>query len=87
LHLELGSLLGTALASPGEPAPAGLSPRGRQTLESLLRGDSEKETALRLGLSVHTIHEYVTALYRHFGVSSRAELLARFLRRFRLRGR
>jgi DNA-binding CsgD family transcriptional regulator len=87
LHLELGPLLGTALAPAGEPGPAGLPPRSRQTLESLLRGDSEKETARRLGLSVHTVHEYVTALYRHFGVCSRAELLARFVRRFRLRGR
>src|SRR5262249_17231606 len=60
-----------------------LSPRLRQTLTALLEGDSEKQTARRLRLSVNTVHEYVTALYRHFGVASRAELLAPFLRRFR----
>jgi DNA-binding CsgD family transcriptional regulator len=57
--------------------------RDRQTLDALMEGDSEKEAALRLGLSVHTIHEYVNSLYRRFGVSSRAELLAHFLRRGR----
>jgi DNA-binding CsgD family transcriptional regulator len=84
-QLEIGPLIGGALISTEKPLP--LSPRLRQTLDALLEGNSEKEAALRLRLSVHTIHEYVTALYRHFGVSSRAELLARFLRRFRLRGR
>jgi hypothetical protein len=33
-----------------------------------------------MGLSRSTVHEYVMAVYRHFAVSSRAELLARFLR-------
>jgi hypothetical protein len=27
------------------------------------------------------VHEYVTALYQHFNVSRRAELLANFIRR------
>jgi DNA-binding CsgD family transcriptional regulator len=52
----------------------------RQTLDCLLEGDSEKQVAVRLGLSRLTVHQYVTSLYRHFGVSSRAELLARFIR-------
>jgi DNA-binding NarL/FixJ family response regulator len=44
-----------------------------QTLACLLEGDSEKQVAARLGLSPATAHEYVTALYRHFGVQSRAQ--------------
>lgn len=52
-----------------------LSPRLQQTLERLLAGDSEKQVARQLHLSPHTIHDYVKALYRHFGVSSRAELI------------
>ena len=47
----------------------------------LLDGDSEKQVAIRLGLSLPTVHQYVTALYRKFGVSSRGELLARFISR------
>jgi DNA-binding CsgD family transcriptional regulator len=62
-----------------------LAPRLCQTLEALLEGDSEKQVALRLGLSVHTVHEYVTTLYRRFDVSSRAELMAQFLRHTRAR--
>lgn len=68
----------------GGPAPADevpLSPRMRQTLERLLAGDSEKEIAARLRLSPHTVHVYVKTLYRRFGVCSRGELFARFVRR------
>jgi len=50
-------------------------------LACLLEGDSEKETAVRLGLSRVTAHQYVTALYRHFRVRSRAQLLAHIIKR------
>ena len=58
----------------------GLSPRARQTLEGLTHGDSEKQIARKLGVSPHTVHVYVKQLYRRFDVSSRGELLARFVR-------
>ena len=58
----------------------GLSARLRQTLEGLLAGEAEKQIAYRLELSPHTVHVYVKNLYRHFKVSSRGELLARFVR-------
>jgi Bacterial regulatory proteins, luxR family len=66
-HEELGALIGRSLVSDTEPHPAKLSPRLRQTLVCLLEGDSEKQVASRLGLSQATTHQYVTALYRHFG--------------------
>ena len=53
----------------------------RQTLGCLLEGASEKEAAARLGLSWHTVHGYIKALHRRFGVRSRAELLVLCLRR------
>lgn len=56
-----------------------LSPRMEQTLRSLLNGDSEKQVATRLGVSPHTVHVYVKAIYRKYGVSSRGELLARWV--------
>jgi DNA-binding CsgD family transcriptional regulator len=80
-HGELGRLVGTALAAAGGGILARLSPRLRQTLDCLLEGDGEKRVAARLGLSLPTVHQYVTALYRRFGVASRAELMARFIRR------
>jgi DNA-binding CsgD family transcriptional regulator len=85
-HEELGRLIGRALVSPTEPRPARLSRRLGQTLACLLEGDSEKQVAARLGLSQATIHQYVTALYRHFGVRSRGQLLAHVLKRINREG-
>ena len=62
--------------------PASLR-RKREVLDCLLDGDGEKLVALRLGIHPATVHDHVKRLYHHFGVSSRAELLAYFLRRHR----
>lgn len=75
-HHELTPYLGTRLANPNKPSTTCLSPRLRETLQALLEGESEKQVAWRLRLSQQTVHEYVTKLYRHFGVHSRSELLA-----------
>ena len=56
-----------------------LSPRMRDTLEHLLSGDSEKDVAARLKLSPHTVHIHVKNLYKRLRVSSRGELMAKFL--------
>lgn len=56
-----------------------LSPRLRQTLERLLAGNSEKQIALTLHISRHTVHVYVKNLYKRFGVNTRAELLAQWV--------
>jgi DNA-binding CsgD family transcriptional regulator len=57
-----------------------LSPRLSQVLEGLRQGLSIKQVAHRLGLSIHTVHDYTKDLYRRFGVSSRGELLALWLK-------
>ena len=57
-----------------------LSPRQQQTLQYLLSGHSEKEIAEIMLLSRNTVHHHVKALHRHFGVSSRSELLAKWVR-------
>lgn len=72
LHAELARLWWAAAESPA----ARLPPRPAQVLGLLLDGRSEKEAAARLGLSPHTVHQYVKLLYRHFRVTTRAELLA-----------
>jgi len=58
-----------------------LTPRERDVLRLLVRGDGAKEVAWRLGLSAHTVAGYVKALHRRLGVRSRGELLARFIGR------
>ncbi len=56
-----------------------LSPRERETLSWLLQGHSEKQIAHEMCLAKSTVHEYVVGVYRKVGVSSRAELMARWL--------
>lgn len=65
-----------------EPRPPaeladGLTRREQETLAALLTGVSEKQIAARLGISPHTVHDYVKRLYRKLGVTSRAALMAR----------
>jgi DNA-binding CsgD family transcriptional regulator len=79
-HVELGRLIGGPLASAMSSEPP-LSPRLRQTLACLAEGDSEKQVAVRMGISRTTVHQYVTMLYRRYGVQSRAELIVKVLRR------
>ncbi len=56
-----------------------LTPVERQVLSSLLNGKTEKEIAAIQGQSPHTTHEYVSAIYRKFGVKNRASLMALWL--------
>lgn len=77
----LAPLVGGALARFAEPSPAALSPRLRQVLRCILEGDGDKQIAARLTISPHTVNQYVKAIFQHFGVRSRAELMARWVRR------
>ena len=81
IHDEIAPLVGVRLATEEYLCRDGLSRRLRKTLELLLEGMSEKEAARKLGLSIKTVHEYVGMIYKHFQVSSRAELMAYFVRR------
>ena len=66
---------------PGEDgrAAARLAPRLQTVLSLLVDGQSAKQVAFNLGLSTHTVRGYVKDIYRHFDVSSRAELMRRFM--------
>jgi DNA-binding NarL/FixJ family response regulator len=55
-----------------------LTPRQRQVVSFLLAGHTLKEVAQKLDLSEHTVGDYVKQIYKHFGVSSRAELVVPF---------
>ena len=81
LHDEIAPLIGVRLATEEHLCRDGLSKRLNETLSLLLEGRSEKEVAGELGLGARTVHDYVTMLYVHFEVCSRAELLAYFIRR------
>jgi DNA-binding CsgD family transcriptional regulator len=63
-----------------QPFPE-LTPRERQVMLLLLGGDSRKQLAAKLALSEHTVADHLKGIYRKLGVRSRAELLAKFLRK------
>ncbi len=62
-----------------DPRVESLQPRLKKVMKLLLEGDSEKQVALKLKLSPHTVHEYVKNLYSELGVCSRGELLAQWV--------
>jgi DNA-binding CsgD family transcriptional regulator len=66
---------------PVDPRLASLQPRLRKVMQHLLDGDGEKQVAAKLGLSRHTVHEYVKMIYQQLGVSSRSELLSQWVGR------
>lgn len=74
-----------SIAAPGGTSlstiPHVLPPRLSAVLTRFLLGETEKQAAANLGVTHHTIHSYAKQLYRRLGVSSRSELLARFIRR------
>jgi DNA-binding CsgD family transcriptional regulator len=86
VHAVLAPLIGGPLRRFRDPSPRDLAPRARQVLACLLEGDGDKQVASRLALSVHTVNQYTKHIFRHFGVQSRAELLALWLRRHAHRG-
>jgi DNA-binding NarL/FixJ family response regulator len=60
-----------AEAEDADPAQM-LTPRQRDVLDLLVQGKSNKEIALALNLSQGTIKIHLAAIFRHFGVTSRA---------------
>ena len=77
---EARALYGGPL-SIARPGPVDrLPPRLRAVLGAIVEGDTEKQIALRLSLSPHTVHDYVKALHRKSGASCRADLLAYYYR-------
>jgi len=59
--------------------PESLTEAQRRVTEYLIRGDAEKQIAHALGVSAHTVHTHVRAIYRSLGVHSRAALSAKLL--------
>lgn len=72
-HLMLGHGL-LAASSP-------LTPTEQKVLELLLTDAAEKRVADQMGLAESTTHQHVVAIYRKFGVRSRAALISLWLNR------
>jgi DNA-binding CsgD family transcriptional regulator len=74
VHLGLGDVC------PRASMRETLAPRVQQTLDALLDGACDKDIASRLGISPHTVRQYVKTIFKAYGVSSRLELAARVLK-------
>jgi two-component system nitrate/nitrite response regulator NarL len=69
------------LAGLTKPSPTvSLTSRERETLALIVEGLSAKETAKRLGVSVHTIDSHTRHLFKKLDVNSRAAAVARAMR-------
>jgi len=76
-HVELGRLWKRDALKKAKDPGSELPPRLAQTLAALQAGNSEKQVSIQLGISPHTVHNYVKILHQRLGVTSRGELLAK----------
>ena len=89
LPADVAATLFHAKSRDGVPAPAdsggpggrALTPREAEILALLGEGLGNKEIAVRLGISEHTVKTHVTAIYEKLGAANRAEAVATGLRR------
>ncbi len=57
-----------------------LSPREREVLDGLAEGQAYKQIADKLGVSIHTVRNYIRRIYEKLHVCSRTEAVAKYLR-------
>jgi len=60
---------------------AALSPRERSVLDGLTEGLVYKQIADQLGVSIHTVRNYIRRIYEKLHVCTRTEAVAKFLRK------
>lgn len=60
--------------NPGSPAVDGLTPREREVSQRAARGETNKDIAAALFLSVRTVESYLQSAFTKLGVRSRTEL-------------
>lgn len=58
-----------------------LSPRERSVLDGLAGGLAYKQIADQLGVSIHTVRNYIRRIYEKLHVRTRTEAVAKFLRK------
>lgn len=57
-----------------------LSPREREVLDGLAEGQAYKQIAEKLGVSIHTVRNYIRRIYEKLHVCSCGEAVAKYLR-------
>jgi DNA-binding NarL/FixJ family response regulator len=69
-----------AVPAPGNES-AELSERERAVLDGLAAGLAYKQIADQLGISIHTVRNYIRRIYEKLHVCSRTEAVAKFLKK------
>jgi len=64
-----------------------LSPRELQILRYVFADEKEQTIAVRLGISLHTVHAHLRRIYGKLGVNSRVEAVVRVFAEYVARGR
>ena len=67
-------------AAPGDQTTP-LSPREREVLDGLAEGQAYKQIADKLGVSIHTVRNYIRRIYEKLHVCSCTEAVAKYLRK------
>jgi DNA-binding NarL/FixJ family response regulator len=67
-------------AAGSEDEAGSLSPREREVLDGLAEGQAYKQIADKLGVSIHTVRNYIRRIYEKLHVCSRTEAVAKYLR-------
>jgi DNA-binding NarL/FixJ family response regulator len=73
-HFVLDVFAGQIPLSRVDPELDLLTPREREVMQYIVRGDMYKEIAARLGISARTVEAHVSAVLRKLQLSSRHEL-------------
>jgi DNA-binding CsgD family transcriptional regulator len=63
-----------------QPAQRPLTPRHKEVLHLLLRSGTEADLAETLKIGKGTVHNYISEIYKNFGVQSRFELIQLWLK-------
>lgn len=69
-----------APSTPSDEATT-LSPREREVLNGLAEGQAYKQIGDRLGLSIHTVRNYIRRIYQKLHVRSCGEAVAKYLQK------
>ena len=68
-----------------DPPVPDLTPRQSEILESMVRGLTDRDIALQLGLSPESVSEHVGAIRQKIGASNRTEAVAIAMRKYLLK--
>jgi DNA-binding NarL/FixJ family response regulator len=68
-------------APPRNDESADLSPREHAVLDGLARGLAYKQIADQIGVSIHTVRNYIRRIYEKLHVRTRTEAVAKFMRK------